>query len=401
MILDDRYAGCSIRVRIWQLAALSCGALAILGLLVAWGLAHGRDAYDAVAPQDSNILALVVVAGCGVAGLLILGAAQRIVGRIDHRPRELIADLEAMKDDDLTQRIAVRSNDEIGRVATAFNQWAERLQIAYLASERGNELGNAALAQSDRSLEAETEMHGVTQANLLRSVAELKRSNNELDSFAYAVSHDLKAPLRGIRNLTDWITEDARGKVSKETEKNLSLLHRRVDRLDKLLDSLLQYSRVGRVDDIVEVVDTAALVDDIAGYLAPHAGFIVSCQGEMPIIHAEKAPLEQVLLNLIGNGLKHHDRTVGTVTVTARDIGDAIEFCVADDGPGIETEFHARIFQMFQTLKSRDILEGNGMGLAIVKKSVEGHGGTIRVISAPPVRGSTFVFTWVKAQPVQ
>jgi signal transduction histidine kinase len=283
-------------------------------------------------------------------------------------------------------------------MAIAFNQWADRLQTAYLDSERGVELGNAALAQSDRSLEAETEMHGVTQASLLRSLAELKRSNDELDSFAYAVSHDFKAPLRGIRNLTDWILEDILGKVSNETNKNLSLLRNRVDRLDKLLDSLLEYSRVGRVDGAIEEVDTAVLVTDIAEYIAPPTGFTVNSRGEMPIIQTEKALLERVLLNLIGNGLKHHDRATGTVTVTARDIGDVIEFCVEDDGPGIEAGFHSRIFQMFQTLKSRDELEGNGMGLAIVKKSVEGHGGTIRVISAPPVRGSTFIFTWVKAR---
>jgi signal transduction histidine kinase len=354
MILDDRSADVPLRTHIWQLAALSCGALAILGLLAVWTLAQDRDGYEAVARHNSTILALVVVTGCGVAALLILAAARRIVRRIEHRGRELIAD---------------------------------------------KELGNAALAQSDRYLEAETEMHSVTQASLLRSLAELKRSNDELDSFAYAVSHDFKAPLRGIRNLTDWIVDDIQGgKVGNETTKNLALLRNRVDRLHRLLDSLLEYSRVGRIDRAIEEVDSASLIDDIAEYIAPPDGFTINKPGEMPIIQTEKLPLERVLLNLIGNALKHHDRTVGTVTVTARDIGDVIEFCVEDDGPGIEPGFHARIFQMFQTLKPRDELEGNGMGLAIVKKSVEGHGGTIRVISAPPVRGSTFVFTWAKVR---
>jgi signal transduction histidine kinase len=104
--------------------------------------------------------------------------------------------------------------------------------------------------------------------------------------------------------------------------------------------------------------------------------------------------LEQVLRNLIGNGLKHNDADSGTVHVDVRDLGAMIEIRVEDDGPGIAPIFHERIFQMFQTLKSRDEIEGSGMGLAIVKKSVEGHGGTIRVESNPPHRGTAFIFTW-------
>jgi signal transduction histidine kinase len=217
-----------------------------------------------------------------------------------------------------------------------------------------------------------------------------------LDSFAYAASHDLKAPLRGIRNLTEWIAEDVKDKTGADTIENLALLRDRVERLDMLLDSLLQHSRVGHVGAAPEDIDIARLIQDIADYIAPRTGFTVTYRGEIHMIHTSKAPLEQVLRNLIGNGLKHHDGDVGAVVVSARDLGNMIEFRVEDDGTGIPPRFHERIFQMFQTLKSRDELEGSGMGLAVVKKSVESHGGTIRVESTPPRRGTTFVFTWEK-----
>jgi signal transduction histidine kinase len=122
----------------------------------------------------------------------------------------------------------------------------------------------------------------------------------------------------------------------------------------------------------------------------------VSFRGESLTIRTNKAPLEQVLRNLIANGSKHNDADAGVVIVSARDLGDMIEIRVEDDGPGIPMAFQARIFQMFQTLKSRDEVEGSGMGLAIVKKSVEGQGGTIVVKSAPPLRGTAFIFTWQK-----
>jgi len=122
----------------------------------------------------------------------------------------------------------------------------------------------------------------------------------------------------------------------------------------------------------------------------------VVVRGPLPALRTDRAPLEQVLRNLIGNGLKHHDRTSGSVTVSARDVGDTVEFCVEDDGPGIPTRFHERIFQMFQTLKPRDEVEGSGMGLAIVKKTVEVYGGSIRIESAPPIRGTAFIFSWQK-----
>ena len=215
---------------------------------------------------------------------------------------------------------------------------------------------------------------------------ELARSNAELEEFAYAASHDLKAPLRAISHLVQWIGEDISASASPETLENLKLLQGRVVRMQMLLDGLLAYSRVDHTSSVVDTVDTAEIVHDIADLLAPPPGFSVVCEGTMPVIRTHRAAIQLVLENLIGNALKHHDRTEGRVTVSGKILDGTAEFRVSDDGPGIPTEFHERIFVMFQTLASRDDVEASGIGLTI-KKKVQAHGGDIRVESTPPKRG--------------
>jgi PAS domain S-box-containing protein len=228
-----------------------------------------------------------------------------------------------------------------------------------------------------------------------RQRQELERSNADLENFAYIASHDLKAPLRAIGHLAQWIREDIALTATPETSENLDLLQGRVSRLQMLLDGLLAYSRIGRVDSPVVNVDIPRLVREIAILQSPEPGFVVTCVGQFPPIRTRYAPMRLVLENLIANGLKHHDRGEGHITVSVRRQQDGtMEFRVTDDGPGIDPRFHDRIFVIFQTLVGRDELEASGIGLAIVKRQVEGHGGHIRVESAPPARGSTFIFTW-------
>ncbi len=226
---------------------------------------------------------------------------------------------------------------------------------------------------------------------------ELARSNADLEEFAYAASHDLKAPLRAIAHLVQWIGEDIAPTASPETLENLKLLRGRATRLQLLLDGLLAYSRVGHTRTSVEEVDIAEVMQDVAAMLAPTPGFIIACEGTMGVIRTHRMPIRVVLENLVGNGLKHHDRNEGRIAVSMRQIDGATEFRVTDDGPGIEPRFHDRIFTIFQTLAGRDDVESSGIGLAIVKKKVLAHGGRIWIESAPPARGSTFAFTWKEA----
>ncbi len=223
---------------------------------------------------------------------------------------------------------------------------------------------------------------------------ELERSNADLAEFAHAASHDLKSPLRGIAHLAEWIEEDIAGIAPSQALENLARLRARAARMTALLDGLLAYAQVGRTHVDIETFDTGRMIQDLIATLSLPDGFIVTLDGDMPTITSDRIPLERVLQNLIENAVKHHDRAAGRVTIGARREGKRVRFTVADDGPGIQPRHHELIFQMFRTLARRDAVEGNGIGLAIVKKKVEMHGGEITVKSAPPARGTTFTFTW-------
>jgi PAS domain S-box-containing protein len=223
---------------------------------------------------------------------------------------------------------------------------------------------------------------------------ELARSNADLEEFAYAASHDLKAPLRAISHLVEWISEDIEVTASTETIDNLRLLRRRVVRLQSLLDGLLAYARMGKARVSYEPVDINQLVCDVVAVLSPPPGFQVVCDGKLPMLRTHRTPVLVVLQNLIANGIKHHDRDEGRITIAVKLVNGVAEFRVSDDGPGIEPRFHEQIFVIFQTLSNRDELESSGIGLAIVKKRVEAHGGRVWVESAPPARGTSIVFTW-------
>jgi PAS domain S-box-containing protein len=239
----------------------------------------------------------------------------------------------------------------------------------------------------------------VMELRMAQQTRELRRSNEELEQFAYVASHDLKAPLRGIDNLVTWIEEDLAGQLTGDVATNMNLLKSRVRRLESLLDDLLAYSRAGRGEIVYDTVDTRALVEELAVLINPPDGFRITGSDRLPTIRTARAALTQALQNLIGNAIKHHDQPAdGHVEIDARPAsgsgGELTEFSVTDDGPGIPAQFRERVFGMFQTLRPRDEIEGSGMGLAIVKKLVERQGGKIWLEDAPGGRGLSVHFTW-------
>jgi PAS domain S-box-containing protein len=249
-----------------------------------------------------------------------------------------------------------------------------------------------ALRQSEAQLRALAE---TLEQRVAERTAELERRNQELDQFAYIASHDLKAPLRAIDNLATWISDDAGNLLPVTSQQHLELLRSRVKRMEDLLNGLLAYSRADRYHGEAELVDTHSLVKDVIELVAPPESFTITIQEKMPVMNTLRSPLETVLRNLIGNAIKHHHRSDGRVHISAEERDGLIEFTVKDDGPGIPEIFHERVFMIFQTLRPRDQVEGSGMGLAIVKKTVESCGGKISLISSEG-QGAAFCFTWPK-----
>jgi len=240
----------------------------------------------------------------------------------------------------------------------------------------------------------ESEARAVERADALtRMTAELQRKNSELDAFAYAASHDLRAPLRGIANLAQWIEEDLQDSISDDTREMLALMRSRMHRMEALIDGILHYSRAGRAQEPPEDVETAALVHEIVDLLSPENATVVA-EPSLPVLFTERLPLRQVLQNLIGNAIKHGGPGV-TIVVSAVEEGPMWRFQVRDDGPGIPLELQPRIWGIFQTLEPRDKVEGTGIGLALVKKLVEAQGGTVALHSRRD-EGAAFTFTWWK-----
>jgi PAS domain S-box-containing protein len=223
---------------------------------------------------------------------------------------------------------------------------------------------------------------------------ELLRINRELDQFAYVVSHDLKAPLRGISTLSDFIEEDmADQPVSPEVRRHLSLMRERVLRLERMINDILEYSRAGRSVLQRTQTDVRALLRDVVELLNLPAAFPVVLQGQFPVMPVAQVLMEQVFSNLINNARVHHDKPSGTITITGAAAEGGWNFTVEDDGPGIAPEFHERIFEVFQQLHGRNAAQGTGIGLAIVRKIIEKEGGTIKVDAAIG-KGTRFLLFW-------
>lgn len=296
----------------------------------------------------------IVVALIGAAALslvVIAGAVLFVVEtQINHRVGHLADAVQAIAAGDTDYPIKVRGNDELGHMALALQVFKENAE-------------------------------------------ELKRSNHELERFAYIAAHDLRSPLRAIKDLTEWTLEDPYTKFSEDGLLNMAILRSRIDRLNQLLKDLLEYSQAGNEKGSVAEISIAEIIAETTELLDSDQSFAICYTGIQDDFITYETPVRQILLNLLSNAIKHHDQNTGLITVDVIHENDRLKFTVQDDGPGIAPSYHDRIFGLFQTLRSRDEVEGSGIGLAIIRKLVERYGGTIHVESDPSVeRGSKFIF---------
>lgn len=303
-----------------------------------------------LAQVSDHIMAIMALAALSTMAAIV-GASIWVVERqINRRMARLTDSVLTIANGDTTHRTTVTGADELGDMARA-------LDVFRMTAE------------------------------------ELSRSNAELEKFAYVAAHDLRSPLRAIQDLAQWTIEDEETRFSQASQRNMRLLQRRITRMNTLLSDLLDYSRIGKEGADLAQIDLVAMVADLGGMLDPEDRFTLTCEATDTPLASYAVPLHHILLNLIGNAIKHHDRARGRITVSAHMHAARLTVRVTDDGPGINPRYHARIFELFKTLRPRDEVEGSGLGLAIIAKLVAHYGGTVQVASDPATkRGSTFTF---------
>ena len=277
--------------------------------------------------------------------------------------------------------------EKIGAVVTAMDFSRQKLAEDALA-ELCQELGIEYERQNFQSAKIDN-----VDNLLLIAAKKLRASNRELEQFAHVIAHDIKAPLRAIASLTQWLKEDLEDKLDEDTRHNMNPIQSRVHRLQNLIDDLLEYSRVGRENTQAQKVVVKEMLEDIIDALDTDCA--IAIEGEMPTFVTLLVPLQQVFSNLISNAIKHSDRDNSKVAISVQDIGDFYRFTVADNGKGIDPQYHQKIFAIFQSLTSKDDKESTGIGLSIVKKAVENQDGKVEVESQLG-EGAVFSFTWKK-----
>jgi len=277
----------------------------------------------------------------------------------------------------------------------------ERYNLSlFWSAAAGRYLLLVARASIDATLEIELLRHVrarlMAEAEIRAKSEALARANRDLENFAAIISHDLKAPMRALRYMTEDVeTSLAAGRVE-EVRTQVAWMRSQSQRMSSMLSGLLDYSSIGRKVEAIETVDTRALVTAIVASLPRPQGFTVSIAGAWPIVDTLRVPLDLVLRNLLDNAIKHHDRPDGVVRIVAHETETHLVFVVEDDGAGIAVEHAETIFLPFRTLAAGDsATDSVGLGLALVRRTVESVGGSIRLAgSGGSSRGCVFEVTW-------
>lgn len=345
-----------------------------------WTVLVKHDAAEVFAPVAQLRYSVLLPSAAISIVALILGL---LVARSVARPIQTLADAALqISRGDLDIDLAIESNDEIGHLASCFGQMSRQLKV--MIERLHVEIEDR--KKVERNLES-------VNAQLTSTVIQLRSTNRDIQDFTKAAAHDLKTPVRGIATLAEWLLADYGDRLDESGVEQLRLLLGRARRSMRLLDGMLDYARAGRVDERVGPVDVERLVSEIADWivLPPHMDLRVDAR--CSTIMASENTLRRVLSCLIHNAIRYMDKPRGRIIVTSVEEGDFVKFSVADNGPGIDTKYHEKIFHLFQTLDTREENESAGIGLCIAKKIVELYAGRIWIESQPG-QGATFHFTW-------
>jgi signal transduction histidine kinase len=345
--------------------------------------------YAALRRNAENTVAVLMLAT--LAAYFISSWLQRIISGPILALAEVARNVSEKRD--YSTRAHKQSNDEVGLL---IQQRDSELVKAKGELELRVQGRTSELTTANKHLTAEIGEREKAERRQAQLLKELESVNQELKDFAYIASHDLKAPLRAIKTLADWISTDYAAKLDQEGQEQLNLLRQRADRMHNLIDGILQYSRVGRVREKLVEVELDKLLPEIIDILASPANIKITVECELPTVKCEETRITQVFQNLLSNAVKYMDKPEGLIRVGCSGENEFWKFSVADNGPGIEQKHWDRIFKIFQTLAPRDEFESTGIGLTVVKKIVEMYGGKIWLESEVG-KGTTFFFTFPKA----
>ena len=263
-----------------------------------------------------------------------------------------------------------------------------QIELSLSAGSLGNEQFVIAVARDI----TERKKIQLAQDELIKKVDNI---NKELKEFVSIVSHDLKAPLRGIKTLANWILSDSSDKLSDQANEQMILLLERVERMYSLIEGTLQYSRAGLTEEKKVQVNLNQFVPEIINMVVPPENIKVTIETELPVIECEEVHIMQIFQNLFSNAIKYMDKQQGWIKVGCLEEDGFWKFNVTDNGPGIEKQNFEKIFKIFQALPTSPDFEGTGVGLTVTKKIVELYNGRIWVESKVG-EGSTFFFTFPK-----
>jgi signal transduction histidine kinase len=328
-------------------------------------------AEDVIAKEREFLLLSLTVFTCVVPAAMLTGW---LLGRKLTAPiTKLIKATEQIMEGDLGYMAPVDSNDEIGTLAKSFNRMTRELHEEIVA--RGQEI----------------EERSRTEKELEMTVNKLSATNRDLSEVATIAAHDLKTPVRAVGSLASMIRSDYEGKLDKEAVDELNLILAKADKMNELLDGMLQYCRLERTINYCPRVDANEVVKDVISEMSAPETIEITIENNLPIIECEPKHTELLFGHLIRNAIKFMDKPKGTIKIRCLDKKDFWQFSVSDNGPGIEQKYFPKIFKLFQTLKPRDEIAGAGVGLSIAKKIVELYNGAIWVESQKGT-GSTFSF---------
>jgi signal transduction histidine kinase len=249
------------------------------------------------------------------------------------------------------------------------NELSSQMAVAIQQAELVSDLQASLTQQQEVEQQLRDRVLEIEQTNLQLSVATnlLEKRNQELDEFACIASHDLQAPLRGIANLTNWLSQDLEGTLPQENQQQIDLIQMRILQMNALIKGLLQYARVGRENIESTKIDLSNLLAEVISTIEHSPEFEINFPTELPNLNTQSLHLKQVFANLISNAVKYHDRPNGKIDILATEHEHSWQFTVIDDGPGIAPEHHQKIFGIFQTLAGQEDNKGTGVGLALAK----------------------------------